>query len=48
MLTRTCPVESADAVPTADEMKAFSRYANQLNGLRGMGASGKFGYSEAQ
>jgi hypothetical protein len=26
-------VESADAVPTADEMQAFSRYANQLDGI---------------
>ncbi len=26
-------VESADAAPTADEMQAFSRYANQLDGI---------------
>jgi hypothetical protein len=26
-------VESADALPTADELQAFSRYANQLDGI---------------
>jgi photosystem II stability/assembly factor-like uncharacterized protein len=26
-------VESADAMPTADEMQAFSKYANQLDGI---------------
>src|SRR6185312_14064076 len=26
-------VESADAMPTPDEMQAFSRYANQLDGI---------------
>lgn len=26
-------VESADAMPTADEMQALSRYANQLDGI---------------
>lgn len=41
-------VESADAMPTADEMQALSRYANQLEDPRHMGGPGKFGYSKAQ